>query len=155
MPKAAFAHASQQGFVLLLPTGFYTAAGVLAVALTVFVLIAVPPRWLAKAFAPVTVPFPRFRILHITASCAMAVLFWLLIWAGLAGPRDPLANPLPLMIWTVFWVGFLPLQALIGNLWAFLNPWSGPLILARRWITPSAWGWARSPVVRETWPPRL
>ena len=37
-PVSAMAHVSEQGFVLLLPTGAYTAAGVAAVVLTVVAL---------------------------------------------------------------------------------------------------------------------
>ena len=38
-PALAAAHVSEQGFVLLLPTGAYTAAGVAVVALTVVALL--------------------------------------------------------------------------------------------------------------------
>ena len=41
-PIEAGAHASDQGFVLLLPTGVYSVAGVLAVALTVVALFLLP-----------------------------------------------------------------------------------------------------------------
>ena len=54
----------------------------------------------------------------------------LLIVAGLVGSRDPLANPLPLFVWTVWWVGLTLLHAVFGNLWAWLNPWTGPMHLA-------------------------
>jgi hypothetical protein len=50
----------------------------------------------------------------------------------LFGSRDPLTNPLPLAIWTVWWVGLTLLHALAGNLWAFLNPWIGPYRLLDR-----------------------
>ncbi|MFC6759776.1 hypothetical protein ACFQFQ_10150 [Sulfitobacter porphyrae] len=42
LPAAAQAHVSEQGFVLLLPTEVYTAAGVAAVTLTVLALFALP-----------------------------------------------------------------------------------------------------------------
>ena len=49
----------------------------------------------------------------------------LLVTAGRVGSRDPLANPLPLFVWTVWWIGFTYLHAIFGNLWAHLNPWTG------------------------------
>ena len=45
--------------------------------------------------------------------------------AGFVGSRDPLANPLPLFVWTVWWIGFTYLHAAFGNLWAHVNPWTG------------------------------
>ena len=50
LPMPALAHASEQSFVLLLPTGVYTAAGVAAVALTVLALFAVPARVIRRLF---------------------------------------------------------------------------------------------------------
>jgi hypothetical protein len=52
-----------------------------------------------------------------------------LVIAGYAGSRDPLSNPLPLTVWTLWWVGLTLLQALFGNLWRHLNPWVGPFRL--------------------------
>ena len=51
MPGLAFAHVSEQGFVLLLPTEAYTAAGVAAVALTVLALFVLPASAVKTAFA--------------------------------------------------------------------------------------------------------
>ena len=48
------------------------------------------------------------------------------IAAGLSGSRDPLSNPLPLVIWTLLWVGLTMLQGLLGDLWSWINPWYGP-----------------------------
>ena len=43
----------------------------------------------------------------------------------------PLENPLPLTVWTLWWGGLTALQALIGNIWAVLNPWIAPARLLR------------------------
>ena len=50
-PGAANAHVSEQGFVLLLPTEAYTAAGVAVVALTVLSLFVLPDRFVSRMFA--------------------------------------------------------------------------------------------------------
>ena len=54
----------------------------------------------------------------IGSSISFAVLVVLLI-AGLIGSRDPLANPLPLTVWTLFWIGLTILlrlyQAISGR----------------------------------------
>ena len=62
-----------------------------------------------------------------------------LIAAGFFGSRDPLSNPLPLAVWTLLWVGLTLVQGMLGNLWAWINPWFGPYRLARN----------------LGWPPRL
>src|SRR5690606_38521791 len=61
----------------------------------------------------------------LTTSLVSFLLFCILIYAGFYGSRDPLANPLPLVIWTLLWVGLTLLHGAFGNLWAWLNPWYG------------------------------
>ncbi len=131
-PSAAMAHASEQGFVLLLPTRLYNASGVAAVALTVLLLAVLPARALWPLFA-------SRAVAPVPPDCWRRVAGWLsfgifaaLILAGLTGPRDPLANPLPLAVWTLFWIGLVTLQALLGDLWSWANPWHAPLALVRR-----------------------
>ncbi|MFV0512725.1 MAG: hypothetical protein ACK5MY_03670 [Jhaorihella sp.] len=132
LPAPAHAHASDQGLVLLLPTDAYVAAGSLVVALTVLLLGVLPDDTASRLFRPVRL-WRRGppRAWHVT-SVLSCVLFLALIWAGLAGPHDPLKNPLPLFVWTVFWAGFVAIQGLFGNLWAWVNPWSGPAAALRR-----------------------
>ncbi|MEM6985721.1 MAG: hypothetical protein AAF499_04200, partial [Pseudomonadota bacterium] len=45
--------------------------------------------------------------------------------AGVTGSRDPLTNPLPLLIWSVWWVVLVVLNGVLGNVWRWINPWSG------------------------------
>ncbi len=131
MAGALWAHASEQGFVLLLPTDAYIAAGGATVALTV-VLLAVLPGGLAEAlFCPATVPLTRPRVQHAVSVLAAVLLGWL-VWRGLAGTRDPLVNPLPLVVWVVFWIGLVSVQGLWGDLWRWTNPWTGAAFLLRR-----------------------
>lgn len=121
----ASAHTTEQAFVLLLPTGIYTTAGVVAVALSGLVL-ALPP---ASASARLFAAKPLFRAptapLATPTSLVSLALLIVLILAGFTATRDPLGNPLPLFIWTVWWIGFVILQALVGDLWRWLNPWTG------------------------------
>ena len=127
----AWAHTSEGGFVLLLPTDIYIASGVLAVALTVVLLVIVPDRAAFQLFRYVPVwPHFRGRLPLITSLCATALLFWLIV-IGVQGPRDPLANPLPLTIWTVWWVGLVFVQGFVFDLWRWINPWSGVVWLLR------------------------
>jgi hypothetical protein len=48
--------------------------------------------------------------------------YLMLIYAGLFGTQSPLKNIAPVMVWAVWWVGMLYVSALLGNVWALLNP---------------------------------
>ena len=125
------AHASEQGFVLLLPTEFYITSGVASVVLTVLLLLVLPERFLAALFRPLSLPWRRARHAPLVTSCVAFLLLGFLVWVGQNGPRDPLANPLVLTVWTLWWIGFVTVQGLLGDLWRWVNPWSGPVALTR------------------------
>ncbi len=135
---AAFAHAGEGAFVLLLPTGYYLVGGTLAVAISFLVLLAVPRVAVLRAFAG----RPRLGTVaagpQVLASGAGFAVLVLLIAAGLFGSRDPLANPLPLTVWTLGWGGLTIVQALVGDLWALVNPWVAPYRLVRRLLGGTA-----------------
>ncbi len=129
-PGTAFAHASERGVVLLLPTEYYLWAGAAAVAVSFLALAFLPGRVLRRAMGHVLVrlPVPRGAIV-VQALAFLAFLG--LIYAGLEGTRDPLTNPLPLTVWTLWWVGLTLATAVLGDLWRLINPWSAPMALLR------------------------
>jgi hypothetical protein len=131
LPFDALAHAGERGFVLLLPTGLYIAGGAAAVALSFAVMACMPSRLFVAvaAYARPISPLPRGD--GVFASALALALVVLLAIAGFAGSRDPLDNPLPLAVWTLWWVGLTFLVALAGNLWAVLNPWRALYRFAR------------------------
>lgn len=133
LPTAVWAHASEGGFVLLLPTDLYVTGGVAAVAATI-VLLAILPGPVAEAILR---PLPVLRrppvSLRLVTSLGSAGLLGFALWAGRAGPRDPLANPLPLLVWSVFWIGMVLAQGVLGNHWRWTNPWTGPSAVIR-WL---------------------
>jgi len=57
------------------------------------------------------------------------LLFMLVVIAGFCGNQSPVKNIAPLMVWAVWWVGMAYMSALVGDLWALLNP----LNTAYRW----------------------
>ena len=129
--SAAFAHVSEKAFVLLLPTPVYIAAGVLAVALTIVASAAFPPGWISAWFgagATIDQPAQPSR-LRTASSLASFVILLLCIATGFWGTRNPLANPLVLLIWTLFWIALPVVQICIGNIWRYIEPWSGPYAL--------------------------
>ena len=101
-------------------------------AVSFLVLALLPADWLER--------FWRRRLPLFTlgdgARAAVSLIsfagFAILIAAGVLGSRDPLSNPLPLVIWTLLWAGATLLQGVFGDLWSWLNPWYGPWRLASR-----------------------
>lgn len=135
MPFAALAHTGERGYILLLPTGLYITGGALAVGLSFVVMAAIPSGTLSRLatgrWTLATLP-PISR----TATSVFALMcLALLVAAGFFGTRDPLDNPLPLTVWTLWWVGFTLAVALFGDLWTHFNPWralSGLLRLGKK-----------------------
>jgi hypothetical protein len=121
----AAAHAGEGAEILLLPTELYIIGGALAVAISFCVLALFHRQRKTESERPErpahTVPSPIVRL----ASLVSLIFLIILITAGFAGKPDPLANPLPLAIWTLWWMGFTLLVAIAGNLWTIVNPWIG------------------------------
>ena len=83
-----------------------------------------PIRWLAH---------PRV----VAAIRALSVVAFLAtIYAGLAGTDDPYENLITTMGRVIWWVGFAFACALVGNLWALVNP-------IRTIFVWAEWGFAR------------
>jgi len=128
-PTGARAHVGGSAFILLLPTHLYVMGGAVVVAASFLLVALAPTRLLARAESLRVrlgaASFPGRRALSSGASLLSLAVVVALVVAGVRGSRDPLANPLPLVVWTVWWIGFTYLHAAFGNLWAHLNPWSG------------------------------
>ena len=128
-PAPALAHASDSGIKLLLPTGYYLVGGTLAVAATVLIAASMPARWATALFRSHTLWSGTLPRIEIVTSLLGAVVLAALLYAGFTGTHDPLENPLPLTVWTFWWVALPLLCAVSGNLWALINPWLGILTL--------------------------
>ncbi|QGX99989.1 hypothetical protein EI983_17620 [Roseovarius faecimaris] len=151
-PTAALAHVSEQAFVLLLPTEQFIIGGCLAVAASILLVSFLPKPVVERAFTPRALPWPALPrwLPHLTSLASFAAVLALVV-IGLTGPRDPLSNLLPMMIWTGWWITIISALGLIGNFWTWINPWSGlyrllfgpdpaaPLRLPERWGVWPAW----------------
>ena len=140
------AHTAERGFILTLPTDLYIAGGAIVVGVS-FLLVALVPaanlRMVERAVWPVgRVPEPLVTALSLISFVATIAL----VLAGHYGTQDPLANPLPLAVWTLWWIGGTMAHALFGNLWAALNPWHGIHVLLGR--VPGAAHWVARPPLR-------
>ncbi|MBZ9795432.1 hypothetical protein [Mesorhizobium sp. ES1-4] len=126
LPAPAFAHASDRGHVLLLPTGYYLIGGAFAVAASFLILALLPPASLDRFWRRRLPLFAFSDSVRTAVSLLSFAGFAILLAAGFLGSRDPLSNPLPLVIWTLLWAGLALLQGVFGDLWSWLNPWYGP-----------------------------
>ena len=121
----ALAHTSERAYILLLPTNLYVLGGGVVVAISFLVMAVIPSSGLQALERMKLVIGAAPRLPADFASYLSLALLLALIYAGYQGSRDPLANPLPLTIWSLGWVGLSFLCALLGNLWSWLNPWRG------------------------------
>lgn len=126
----AWAHTAEQGFVLTLPTDLYVLGGTLVVALS-FVLVALVPRLAAWPLGTIFLGRPPRWLVQAFGLAALAMTFSLVV-VGVTGTQDPTVNPLPLMVWTVGWIGFTTLSLIVGNLWTVIRPWPDWRAGARR-----------------------
>ena len=141
-PLPAVAHVTDRAFVLLLPTHLYAWGGGLAVALS-FAVMALIPMASLRAVRRLGLPLGDLpRTTGIAPSLVSLAVLAALVVAGYVGDRDPLSNPLPTVVWTLWWVGFTLLHALAGNLWSVLNPWRG-----LHWLATAIVPGAREPLL--------
>ncbi len=55
---------------------------------------------------------------------AAVLIFIAVIVSGFLGRQSTLKNLAPTFIWVIWWMGLTYVSALLGNLWALINPWS-------------------------------
>ena len=128
IPQAQ-AHGFGARYDLPIPLSLYLTGAGLTVALS-FAMLALFMR-----SAPASDAYWRFNLTRTTCGrllgapgvllvCrALAVaLFLLIVAAGLFGIQSPLKNIAPVMVWAIWWVGMAYISALLGNVWALVNP---------------------------------
>jgi hypothetical protein len=125
-PSSALSHASEQGLVMLLPTALYTLGGTLAVGASILLMGFLPVKKLEGLFGHRKLRYGKsFQQIEIPSSILASVVFFALVFVGLAGPNDPQSNLLPLFIWTGWWIGVFVIQGVVFDIWRLINPWTG------------------------------
>jgi hypothetical protein len=127
----AFGHALRQRYDLPIPLGLYLAGAGAAVALS-FGVMALFTRRPSRRDT-----YPRVNLLRVRAFRMLAHpsvlfpcrllsvgLFALVVLAGVFGNQNPFKNFAPIAVWVVWWVGLAYVSALVGDLWALINPWN-------------------------------
>lgn len=128
--QPVYAHGFGERYDLPVPLWLYITGAGTAVALS-FMIIGVVVQG-TQGFRD----YPRLNLLRWRAGRALVhpavllpvktaslALFGLVIAAGLIGDAAPLKNLAPTMVWVIWWVGLAYVSALVGNVWALVNPW--------------------------------
>ena len=130
MVLPAYAHGFGERTELPVPLGYFLIGAGLAVALS-FLFISVLVKISADASYPRLNLIGRSRLTTmLTSPLALipikllsVLLLGLVISTGFGGHSNPLLNFNPTFIWIIWWVGMAIGVALIGNIWALVNPW--------------------------------
>ncbi|MGE0652870.1 MAG: hypothetical protein AB7P12_14155, partial [Alphaproteobacteria bacterium] len=128
------AHAFGARYDLPLPLELYLVGAGAAVAFSFVVMVLSYDRPIKGG--PPAIELARFPLLrwlgHPTVTGFFRLLavglFALVLAAGFFGNQDPAKNFAPTFIWVVWWVGFVYVAALVGNVWPIVNPWSGIMV---------------------------
>ena len=89
----------------------------------------------------------RSEALHVLLGLLSAGLLTLVFLTALIGEPTSDRNFAPWFVYIIFWLGLVPVQVLLGNVWPVLNPWlayaNGVAWLWRRlgreWVPPLAY----------------
>ncbi|APA69999.1 hypothetical protein [Janthinobacterium sp. 1_2014MBL_MicDiv] len=158
-PCLSLAHGFGQRYDLPLPLWLYLTGAGLTVALS-FAFLAL---WRRDApAAPCQGDHARLLLRRIPGARALAfflrllvlALYVLVIVAGLVGVQNPVKNIAPAMVWAIWWVGMAYVSALVGDLWALVNPLDSVARAAQR-LCPrrrAPFGW---PAWLDSWPATL
>jgi hypothetical protein len=87
----------------------------------------------------------RSRALHAVLGLLSAALLALVFLTALIGEPNSAQNLAPTFVYVVFWLGLVPVQVVLGNVWPALNPWLA-------FANGAAWAWER---LGRTWTPPL
>ena len=126
-----YAHGFGERYDLPVPLNMFLVGAGATVALS-FVVIGFFVHRGTGAFS-----YPRYNLLGtrwlgaILASSALLLavravavaLFALVIATALFGSSRPIFNLSPVFVWIIWWVGMGYVTALLGNVWALVNPW--------------------------------
>jgi hypothetical protein len=124
------AHGFGQRYELPLPLSYYLfgVAAAVAVSFVIFGLFVRHAPIIGRGHRFDLLATPLGRVLTAPAVVlalrfVIFALFIVTVAAGWLGDQNPYRNIAPTLVWVIWWVGFAYVSALLGNLWALINPW--------------------------------
>jgi hypothetical protein len=132
LPASASAHGLAGRTDLPVPSWLFAWAASIVLVLS-FVGLAVlwqkPRLEEAQERAGLRIP----RAVDVVLGAFAVAVFVLVVYAGLAGNQTATANIEPSFIYVIFWVGLVPVSAVLGNVFEWLSPWRA-LARAVAWV---------------------
>jgi hypothetical protein len=130
LAQPLYAHGFGERYVLPMPLSYFAMGGAAAVVLS-FIVVGTVVKGENRSFR-----YPRFNLFRFRWLEALltgpalwpiklvSVFLLLLVLAtGFLGNPRPIDNFTPTFVWVIWWVGLGFFVALLGNLWALVNPW--------------------------------
>ncbi len=135
LPSPLYAHGFGQRYDLPVPLWLYLLGAGATVGFTfVMVIVLMPARGPADQQLRLSLPSGGVvgkSIISVARGVAF-LLFALVVIAGLIGNQSPFKNIAPTMVWVIGWVGLSFVSALLGDIWALVNPWDNLARLVER-----------------------
>ena len=130
LAQPVYAHGFGQRTELPVPLGYFMVGAGVAVALS-FAVIGLFLKGASEYGAYWRYDLLQHRVFRMALTAPVLLplkllsvfLLGLVVAAGLIGDQASNLNFAPVFVWIIWWVGMAFLAALVGNLWAFLNPW--------------------------------
>ena len=131
LAQPVYAHGFGERTELPVPLGYFLAGAGVAVALS-FVFIGLFVKGGSAHVSYWRYNLLRHRLLRFILAGPILLLplkllsvflLGLVVATGLVGEQTPSSNFAPTFVWIIWWVGMAFFVALVGNLWALINPW--------------------------------
>ena len=146
-PQGALAHGLSARGDLPIPTWLFGwgAALVLVVSFVALSTLWPEPRLQGGRWRPMPEAVSRLltsRVLEVICAAIGAFLLGLVVWSGLRGVDNAIQNFAPTFVYLTFWLGFVPVSVLFGDVFKAFNPWRA----IGRLVAAVAKGAARGPL---------
>jgi hypothetical protein len=125
-PTAAMAHGLTARADLPLPRWLFGWGAAVVLVISFLALAVLWPKPKLENAGSRPLPGSRFltsRAVEIVCGAIGVSILVLVIYAGFAGEQSPSSNIAPVIVFVTFWVGFVPVSVLFGNVFAAFNPW--------------------------------
>jgi hypothetical protein len=104
----------------------WAAAMVLVVSFVALAVLWPEPKLQREHWKPLPGGFGRLlasRPVEILCGATGAALLGVLVYVGLRGTQSSTANLAPTFVYVIFWLSFVPLSVLFGDVFKAFNPW--------------------------------